>query len=73
MTDHLVTFSVNGDAGATFTPGQVQSTVTAAPAGSIVLCHMNHPGSGTAQGIAAAVPRLMAAGHRFVRLSDELR
>jgi peptidoglycan/xylan/chitin deacetylase (PgdA/CDA1 family) len=73
MTDHLVTFSVNGDAGATFTSGQVESTVIAAPAGSIVLCHMNHPSSGTAQGIAAAVPRLIAAGYRFVRLSDELR
>jgi peptidoglycan/xylan/chitin deacetylase (PgdA/CDA1 family) len=73
MADHLVTFSVNGDAGATFTPGQVESTVTAAPAGSIVLCHMNHPSSGTALGITAAVPRLIAAGYRFVRLSDELR
>jgi peptidoglycan/xylan/chitin deacetylase (PgdA/CDA1 family) len=70
MADRLVSFSVNGDGGATFTPGQVRSTVTAAPGGSIVLCHMNHPGSGTAQGIAAAVPRLMSAGYRFVRLSD---
>ena len=43
------------------------------PADTIVLCHMNHPGSGTAQGIAAAVPRLEAAGYRFVRLSDEIR
>jgi peptidoglycan/xylan/chitin deacetylase (PgdA/CDA1 family) len=72
MADHLVTFAVNGDAGATFTPWQVESAVTAAPAGSIVLCHMNHPNSGTAQGVAAAVPRLRAAGYRFVRLSDEL-
>jgi len=38
-----------------------------------VICHMNHPDSGTARGNAAAVPRLMAAGYRFVRLSDELR
>ncbi len=73
MGDRLVSFSVNGDGGATFTPGQVRSTVSAAPGGSIVICHMNHPGSGTAQGIAAAVPRLMASGYRFVRLSDELR
>jgi peptidoglycan/xylan/chitin deacetylase (PgdA/CDA1 family) len=72
MGDRLVTFSVNGDGGATFTPEQVRSTVTAAAGGSIVLCHMNHPSSGTAQGIAAAVPHLMAAGYRFVRLSDEL-
>jgi peptidoglycan/xylan/chitin deacetylase (PgdA/CDA1 family) len=73
MGDRLVTFSVNGDGGATFTPGQVRSTVTGAPGGSIVLCHMNHPESGTAQGIAAAVPYLLASGYRFVRLSDELR
>jgi hypothetical protein len=34
---------------------------------------MNHPSSGTAQGITAAVPRLIVAGYRFVRLSDERR
>ena len=73
MGDRLVTFSVNGDGGATFTPGQVRSTVTGAPGGSIVICHMNHPESGTAQGIATAVPYLLASGYRFVRLSDELR
>ena len=73
MADHLVSFSVNGDGGATFTPWQVRSAVTAAPGGSIVLCHMNHPASGTAQGIAAAVPRLLAAGYRFARLSDDIR
>jgi peptidoglycan/xylan/chitin deacetylase (PgdA/CDA1 family) len=73
MGDRLVTFSVNGDGGATFTPGQVRSTVTGAPGGSIVICHMNHPESGTAPGIAAAVPYLLASGYRFVRLSEELR
>jgi peptidoglycan/xylan/chitin deacetylase (PgdA/CDA1 family) len=73
MGDRLVTFSVNGDGGATFTPGQVRSTVTSAPGGSIVIGHMNHPESGTAQGMAAAVPDLLASGYRFVRLSDELR
>ena len=73
MGDRLVTFSVNGDGGATFTPGEVRSTVTGAPGGSIVICHMNHPESGTAQGIATAVPYLLASGCRFVRLSDELR
>ncbi|HXP54758.1 MAG TPA: polysaccharide deacetylase family protein [Streptosporangiaceae bacterium] len=72
MGERLVTFSVNGDGGATFTPEQVRSTVTAAPGGSLVLCHMNHPEGGTAAGIAAAVPQLTAAGYRFVHLSDEL-
>jgi peptidoglycan/xylan/chitin deacetylase (PgdA/CDA1 family) len=73
MGDRLVSFSVNGDGGATFTPGQVRSIVTAAPGGSIVICHMNHPDSGTAPGIAASVPDLLARGYCFVRLSDELR
>ena len=72
MDVSLVTFSVNGDGGATFTPGEVRSTVGVAPAGSVVLCHMNHPRGGTAQGIAAAVPQLTASGYRFVRLSDGL-
>jgi len=72
MGEHVVTFSVNGDGGATFTPEQVSSTVAAAPAGSLVICHMNHPEGGTAQGIAAAVPSLQARGFHFVRLSDEI-
>ncbi|MEU4931521.1 polysaccharide deacetylase family protein [Streptomyces yokosukanensis] len=72
LGERFVSFSVNGDGGATFTAEQVCTTVTAARAGSIVLCHMNHPEGGTARGIAAAVPRLLARGHRFVRLSDAL-
>jgi peptidoglycan/xylan/chitin deacetylase (PgdA/CDA1 family) len=72
MGNRLVTFSVNGDGGATFSPWQVRTTVTGAPGGSVVICHMNHPESGTALGIASAVPHLLATGYRFVRLSDEL-
>lgn len=73
MDERVVSFSVNGDGGATFTHEEVHRTVSAAPAGSIVICHMNHPKGGTAQGIAAAVPHLLASGYRFARLSDELR
>ena len=72
MGDRLVTFSVNGDGGATFTPWQVRGAVSGAPGGSVVICHMNHPESGTALGIATAIPHLLASGYRFVRLSDEL-
>jgi peptidoglycan/xylan/chitin deacetylase (PgdA/CDA1 family) len=68
-----VSFSVNGDAGATFTREQVHRTVGGARGGSLVICHMNQPKSGTARGIAAAVPHLLATGHRFVRLSEVLR
>ena len=72
LGERAVSFSVNGDGGATFTPEQVRVTVTAASRGSVVIGHMNHPEGGTARGIAAAVPELLASGHRFVRLSDEL-
>ncbi|MFL6051547.1 MAG: polysaccharide deacetylase family protein [Actinoallomurus sp.] len=72
LGERFVGFSVNGDAGATFSPEEVRRAVTAAGAGSIVICHMNHPKGGTARGIAAAVPHLLASGHRFVRLSDAL-
>ncbi|MFC9930908.1 polysaccharide deacetylase family protein [Streptomyces sp. NPDC127190] len=72
LGERFASFSVNGDGGATFTAEQVHSTVAAAPAGSIVLCHMNHPEGGTAQGIATAVPHLLSRGHTFVRLSDAL-
>src|SRR5215469_252593 len=69
LGERFVSFSVNGDGGATFTPEQVRRAVTAAASGSIVLCHMNHPDRGTAGGIAAAVPSLLASGYRFVRVS----
>ncbi|MFI1168473.1 polysaccharide deacetylase family protein [Streptomyces sp. NPDC020801] len=70
LGERFVNFSVNGDGGATFTAEQVRTTVAAAPGGSIVLCHMNHPQGGTARGIATAVPHLLSRGHTFVRLSD---
>lgn len=72
LGERVVSFCVNGDGGATFTPAQVRRAVSAAGDGSIVICHMNHPDRGTARGIAAAVPFLLASGYRFVRLSDEL-
>ncbi|MER6070097.1 polysaccharide deacetylase family protein [Streptomyces sp. NPDC001817] len=72
LGERFVSFSVNGDGGATFTAEQVHTTVASAQAGSIVLCHMNHPEGGTARGIASAVPHLLDRGHRFVRLSDAL-
>ncbi|MFE4970831.1 polysaccharide deacetylase family protein [Kitasatospora sp. NPDC056651] len=65
-------FSVNGDGGATLPAGEVRQEVAAAPRSAIVIGHMNHPGGGTAPGVAAAVPGLLAAGRRFVRLSDVL-
>lgn len=63
-------YSVLGDAGATFSAVQVKSALLKSTSGDIILCHMNHPESGTAAGIIAAVPELRARGFRFVRMSD---
>jgi len=63
-------FSVLGDAGATYTAAQVKAALLKSTAGDVILCHMNHPESGTGAGIIAAVPELQRRGFRFVRMSD---
>lgn len=60
-------FSVNGDSGATLPAAKVCANVTAATPGSIVISHMNRPGSGTAAGYARAIAGMRAAGWEFVR------
>lgn len=63
-------YSLLGDAGATFSAQQVRDALLAAKPGDIAIFHMNHPESGTAAGVIAAVPELRKRGFRFVRLSD---
>lgn len=63
-------YSVLGDAGATFSAGQVKSALLGTVPGDVILCHMNHPESGTGAGIISAVPELKRRGFRFVRMSD---
>ena len=63
-------YSVLGDAGATFSAAQVKAALLKSTPGDIILCHMNHPESGTGAGIMATVPELRRRGFRFVRMSD---
>lgn len=63
-------FSILGDAGATYSAPQVKASLLKAGPGDIIICHMNHPESGTGAGIMAAVPELQRRGFRFVRMSD---
>jgi peptidoglycan/xylan/chitin deacetylase (PgdA/CDA1 family) len=63
-------FSILGDAGATYTAAQVTAALLGATAGDVIICHMNHPESGTGAGIMAAVPELKRRGFSFVRMSD---
>lgn len=63
-------YSVLGDAGATFSREQVRTALLRSRPGDIILCHMNHPESDTAEGIIDAVPALIEKGFTFIRLSD---
>ncbi|WP_344113371.1 polysaccharide deacetylase family protein [Terrabacter aerolatus] len=67
-----VGFDVNGDAGATFSPRQVQAAMRTVRPGSVVIGHLNHPGRGTAAGMALALPRLRRDGYSFVHVADHL-
>lgn len=64
-----VGYSVLGDAGATFNREQVKKALLGARAGSIVICHFNHPEGDTAEGIMDAIPILEQNGFKFVKLS----
>lgn len=66
----VVDFSLNGDAGTTFTPKQIVQEVGAVKAGDIVISHMNHPEHGTAAGYAQVLPHLLARGVKFAHLTQ---
>lgn len=66
----VIGFDVLGDAGATYTGGQVREALLKAGPGAIVILHMNHPEGQTAEGVLAALPELKKRGFRFVKLSD---
>jgi peptidoglycan/xylan/chitin deacetylase (PgdA/CDA1 family) len=66
----VAAYSLNADDGATAPASEVARRVHAAQAGDIILAHMNHPASGTAQGLAMALPALQRRGVQFVRLSE---
>lgn len=63
-------YSLNADDGASAAASTVARRVQAAQAGDIILAHMNHPQSGTAQGLSMALPLLKERGIQFVRLSQ---
>jgi len=63
-------FSLNADDGATLGAAAVARRLQRVQPGDIVIAHMNRPASGTAEGIAAALPELLARNFRFVKLSQ---
>lgn len=67
-----VGFSVNGDAGATFTAPQIVTALRDVRPGSVVIAHLNHPEGATAAGLRQGIPALQREGYEFVQLSDRL-
>ncbi len=70
LGEKVIGYDTLGDAGATFSKQQVKQACLSVGPGSIILAHMNHPESDTAEGIRAAVPELRSRGFRFVKLAD---
>ncbi len=68
----IIAFDVNADAGASASAKQVAGNLRTARDGSIVLAHFNRPESGTAEGLAVALPQLLDSGADFVTISDAL-
>ncbi len=64
-------FSVNVDAGATLSARSIVRRLHSVQAGDVLLAHMNHPASGTAQGLLEGLPLLRRNGFIFVRLDSE--
>lgn len=70
LGQQVVSFSVLGDKGATYTRGEVKAALMRATPGDIIIVHMNHPEAGTCAGVMDAIPELKRQGFRFVRLSE---
>ena len=65
-------YSVLGDAGATWPAEKVRHALEGVRGGDIVILHMNHPESGTAAGVRAALVEMKKRGVRFVQLSEAI-
>lgn len=61
-------YGANADQGATLPAGSVARAILKAPDRGIILCHLNHPESGTYAGLAVAIPALLEQGVKFVPL-----
>jgi peptidoglycan/xylan/chitin deacetylase (PgdA/CDA1 family) len=72
LGERIVSFTVNGDAGTTFTAPQVAAALRTVRRGDIVISHVNRPTHQTARGYALGLPRLIERGLRTVTLSEYL-
>lgn len=65
-------YSIAADEGATLPANRVAAKTLAAKDGDVLLYHLNHPRSGTREGLRQALPELLKKNCVFVRLSPDL-
>ena len=63
-------YSIAGDEGASLPAAKVAAKTLVAKDGDILLYHLNHPRSGTREGLERSLPALLEKGFVFVRLSS---
>lgn len=63
-------FSITADEGATLNAKKVKEKTLQAKSGFIILAHMNHPESGTREGLIDAIKILIKRGYNFEFLPD---
>lgn len=66
-------FSIAADEGASLPPERVYDNIMKAVKGDIIIAHMNHPESGTSEGVKKAVTELLKNGYVFEHLPDALQ
>lgn len=66
-------YTVSLDQGATLPAREVARRLASAKSGSILLCHLNHPESGTGAGLAKALPAMKEEGVVFLRLTEAMK
>ena len=66
----IVGFTVNGDAGATFSKSQIENALSKSTSRDIVICHFNQPKKYTYEGLQYALKELRDKGYSFVKLED---
>ena len=65
-------YAVSADQGASLPAREVTRRLLRAPDLAVILLHLNHPESGTFQGLASAIPAMLEQGVMFVKLDQDL-
>lgn len=69
----VVNFSLNADAGSTYSAGEVHAALAEVQPGDICIGHFNQPSSGTAEGIVSALETVGERGIKWTTLEQALQ